>query len=56
MKTISEMRDCGIDYDYAETIRQGDAYEWDDEEYDFEPYYDIEMGFDPYVGCYTDDC
>lgn len=26
-----------------------------DEAFD-EPDYDIEMGFDPYAGCYTDDC
>jgi len=26
--THSEMVDCGLDYDYAETINQGDAYEW----------------------------
>lgn len=23
---------------------------------DFEDYYDLEMGFDPYEGCYTFDC
>lgn len=27
--------------------------DWED---DCEPCYDIEMGFDPYLGCYTDDC
>lgn len=32
------------DYDYADTY---DYYEdWDN----------LEMGFDPYMGCYSDDC
>ena len=32
--------------------------EWDEEEDDFleEPDGDLEMGFDPYMGCYSDDC
>lgn len=28
----SEMVDYGYDYDYEETIRQGDAYDWDYQE------------------------
>lgn len=32
------------DYDYTEEIEE----EWDDA--------DDECGFDPYLGCYTDDC
>ena len=31
-------------------------YNIEHREYDPEPQYDIEMGFDPYLGCYTDDC
>lgn len=57
----SELVDCGYDYDYAETIRMGDAYEWDYSDEDDEGYYDcdrddLEMGFDPYEGGYTYDC
>lgn len=30
--------------------------EEDEEEVDEEPTYDPDMGFDPYMGCYTEDC
>lgn len=34
-----------------------DDYIDDDDEGDYEEeLYDIEMGFDPYMGCYSDDC
>lgn len=29
---------------------------FEDEDPDPEPYYNEDMGFDPYMGCYTDDC
>ena len=29
--------------------------EKESDDYDEEPY-DLDMGFDPYMGCYTDDC
>lgn len=32
---------------------EGDVDIYDD---DYEPYYNEDMGFDPYMGCYTDDC
>lgn len=37
---------------------QGDIFGSDDEptDADFEEYGDPDMGFDPYLGCYTDDC
>lgn len=42
---------------------QDDPKVWDDDEdeYDYdegedEEDYDLEIGFDPYMGCYTDDC
>lgn len=41
--TRTQMVDCGIDYDYAETINLGDEYLWDEDEY-------LEVGFDPYEG------
>lgn len=35
-------------------------YEMEDQDYPDIDYYedwdDLEMGFDPYAGCYTDDC
>lgn len=35
-------------------------YEELEDDYDFSDYYEdwdnLEMGFDPYAGCYTDDC
>lgn len=58
----SELVDCGYDYDYAETIRMGDEYLWDYSDEDEEEGYgdcdcaDLEMGFDPFEGCYTYDC
>jgi hypothetical protein len=27
-----------------------------EEDYGDEPDFDLEMGFDPYLGCYSDDC
>lgn len=37
---------------------QADVFGSDDEpsDADFEEYGDPDMGFDPYMGCYTDDC
>lgn len=59
----SEMVDYGMDYDYAETVNSGDEYLWeyDEKEEEDEELYDcdredLEMGFDPYEGCYTYDC
>lgn len=33
-----------------------DDYDCPDEYHYEEPYEDYDMGFDPYMGCYTDDC
>lgn len=55
-----------LDALYLETVDyddEADMQEWcefwngdyDCDEYD-EPDYDLELGFDPYLGCYTDDC
>lgn len=30
--------------------------EEDEEDWGDEPDYNLDMGFDPYMGCYTDDC
>lgn len=41
-----------VDGSTGEVIESSD--DWDDYDRDYEP--DLEMGFDPYMGCYTDDC
>lgn len=45
-----------------------DMYEYEDnywdeydeampeDEYEYDDSWDLEVGFDPYLGCYTDDC
>lgn len=33
-----------------------DCDEWEEDDEDWEDYQDLEIGFDPYLGCYTDDC
>lgn len=41
----------------APTDFSKEEIEWAKENLGYEePEYDIEMGFDPYSGCYTDDC
>ena len=39
----------------AQYSRDCEEYCGEDEPYD-EPDYNEDMGFDPYMGCYTDDC
>ena len=41
-----------VDSETGEVIESSD--DWDDYDKDYEP--DLEMGFDPYEGCYTYDC
>lgn len=41
-----------VDGETGEVIESSD--DWDDYDEDYEP--DLEMGFDPYMGCYSDDC
>ena len=49
---------CGAD----EPEDDPEIWEEEDEDYEDEPDYeeemeaDLDMGFDPYMGCYTDDC
>lgn len=42
-----------VDGETGEVIESSD--DWDDYDEDYEPDYD-ECGFDPYMGCYSDDC
>ena len=46
------------DYFYFDEELDEFAEEWfgEDDDDDLEPNYDIEMGFDPYMGSYSDDC
>ena len=46
---------CGADEpeDYPEEYEE---YEEDEPDYEEEMEADLDMGFDPYMGCYTDDC
>lgn len=46
---------CGADEpeDYPEEY---EGYEEDEPDYEEEMEADLDMGFDPYMGCYTDDC
>lgn len=46
---------CGADEpeDYPEEYEE---YEEDEPDYEEEIEVDLDMGFDPYMGCYTDDC
>ncbi len=39
-------------------VLKGEEWEIEEpeEEVDEEPTLDLDMGFDPYMGCYTDDC
>ena len=41
--------------DYAHFIECMEALDEDEESEDWEPY-DLEMGFNPYMGCYDWDC
>ena len=42
-----------VDWETGEIL----ADTWaDEDEGDGEPSYDLDCGFDPYAGCYTDDC
>lgn len=46
---------CGAEepQDYPEEYEE---YEEDEPDYEEEMEADLDMGFDPYMGCYTDDC
>lgn len=46
---------CGAEEpeDYPEEYEE---YEEDEPDYEEEMEADLDMGFDPYMGCYTDDC
>lgn len=48
---------CPVCWDEMMPADDDDDYTEDDDEGDYEEeLYDIEMGFDPYMGCYSDDC
>ena len=61
---------CGAEEpeDYPEEYEEEDSWDrwecepsrddWDEDEPDYEEEMeaDLDMGFDPYMGCYTDDC
>lgn len=64
-----ELRNCGYYYQDEEDNFPRCHYEdhsfpapceQEDDDYiddnDYEDFYDDEVGFDPYLGCYTDDC
>ena len=44
------------DADYYSDYEEKDEEEAEDEEDSYEDYGDIEMGFNPYMGCYDYDC
>lgn len=33
-----------------------EVFPFEERECDYEPEYDLDCGFDPYMGCYTEDC
>lgn len=47
--------DC-IDMDTGEVIHDCDSWDESDPDWPDMSKYDDDMGFDPYLGCYTDDC
>ena len=49
---------CGAEEPQDDPYIWGDAEEDEEEEptYEEEMQADLDMGFDPYMGCYTDDC
>lgn len=60
-----ELRNCGYYYQDEEDNFPRCHYEdpifpapceQEDDDNDYEDFYDDEVGFDPYLGCYTDDC
>lgn len=44
---------CWDDMFYVGDDDEEDADEWEDDDCEV---YDLDMGFDPYMGCYSDDC
>lgn len=65
-----ECRNCGYYYQdddddfprchYEDSVFPAPCEQEDDDDYiddnDYEDFCDDEVGFDPYLGCYTDDC
>lgn len=54
---VGECDHCGNHYQWTETytFESHSSLEYTDSESEYEPD-DLECGFDPYCGCYTDDC
>lgn len=50
-----EMMPGDDDEDLEEWISEEENEEEEEPDYE-EELYDLDMGFDPYMGCYTDDC
>ena len=50
------LRAVGVTIDDNDNLVKEDEEESDLNFYDEEPTLDLDMGFDPYMGCYTDDC
>lgn len=52
-----EMMSSDDDEDIEDFLDDDDDYIEDDDDGDYEEeIYDLDMGFDPYMGCYSDDC
>ena len=54
-------RSCATMASYAlegndECLAQFDYFDYDEADYDEPDDIDSDMGFDPYMGCFTDDC
>ena len=52
-ETPCDFGSCPYDAEYSCTCEYYCSEEEPDEEFDD---YDYEVGFDPYLGCFTDDC
>jgi hypothetical protein len=51
-----EVRKADDDALIAYFERENEDFYGDDEEEEYEDYCDYDVGFDPYLGCFTDDC
>lgn len=58
-ETPCDFGPCPYDAEYSSTCEYycgaDEPEDCEDYYYDDEPH-DLDMGFDPYMGCYTDDC
>ena len=60
MMEVEEYGDCEVtDFNISLYSEDGEEFAFcdeSDEDYDYDETDCLEMGFDPYCGCYTDDC